>query len=325
MRPGGILEVAAARHVAAIIAGDAVDTPDNFKFLCEAVIASGVQPEPSPLNRSVGDILFATSHRARLLRNPRRCAMYALPLIFLRDPPPGSDSIATLFLDLHRAGAVQAASYPEYRNVEMDYVAARLSGRTFWPPSLDRFALAFGWMTRDHCYGLTHLLLYACDFGRSTLTLADDEIAMIEALIAAADQRGDVDLMLELILCHAAVANAGLARKAFYAAVAADSILPLLDRLESDPDRFAALYHPLFVGWMHNAIGVAPVPSEIERARHARLGAVMSAFADGDPVTAIAAAHDLFAAFGPHPVIARLVDFQGTMLARAMDEVSAAA
>ena len=321
MLPGDLLERGVARHAAAIAAQDASAEPDNFKFLCEAVIATGVQTNPTAveLNGLLGNILFKPATALRFVRHPRLCAQYALPLAFLHHPPPAAQPIASLFLELHAAGAVQAVSYPEYRNTEMDYVAAKLSGRDFGPVPLDRFALAFGWMTRDHSYGVTHLMLYNSDFGRRKVRYANGTHGMIEAMIAGADKAGDIDLLLELILCHATMIGADANRARDYAALVREhreSLETRIKRADGD-DAFANLYHPLFVAWIHAALNIAEAEDGRERQRHHARGAVMAAFAGRDPIAALASTADLLAEFGSDPAIERLADFQGRLIAGA--------
>lgn len=324
--PGGILIAETARHVRAIANDARTDEPDNFKFLCEAAIATGVQDDPAALelNALLGKVLFPKATPLRFIRNPRLCAQYALPLAFLRQPPAEANGVAELFLELHAAGAVQAVSYPEYRNIEMDFVAARLSGRDFAPVSLDRFRLAFGWMTRDHAYGVTHLMLYNSHFGQRKVSYAADAAGMIEAMIAAADAAGDDDLLLELILCHATMEGADSQRKRFYGSRVAERRSNLLAALGPAPEPavFIKAYHPLFVAWMYEALGVDGMQFPVERRRHDARGLVMAAFARRDPIAALAAAADLLAEFGADPAIERLVDCQGRLLAGATSRLA---
>ncbi len=249
--------------------------------------------------------------------------MYALPLLFAVDPPPGRDRVANDFLALHAEGAIAIPSYPAYRHHEMDWIAARLSGGNYSIDPIGPFITNFLWLTRDHIYALTHLHFYRTMFGQVPVELDVRTIALLECLIARAHGDDDIDLMFELIMCYVTTRGYDEEQARLYDALIAAKLPRLIDRSGNlSYQAFAETYHPLLVAWMllvRRADMFDPQPANPRRGRFDRLSAVMSALPQGDLLGFFAAYASVIELDGPHPLIDPIFDIHGQRFVRAVE------
>lgn len=323
---GGVVWHDVAEHLAGIVDDGSILSPASFKFVSEATIATARSDDPdaAALNHALGEVVFGRDCGTLCLRNPRLCSMFALPLVFLKQPPRDAERISDLFLQLHEMGATRANSYPQYRNIEMSYVAARLRGARFFEPgALADFSVAFPWMTRDQRYGLTHVMLYNSDFGAQFVEYTPREIALVEALIALADHDRDLDLMLELMLCHATIEGASERRKRHYRTRAQFRLDQFLKSSSVRDDPFGETYHPLLVACLYSRVAPCGLDDEWEVRRQRAEALIMAAFASGKPIDGLSAYTDFEDEFGPHPALETAIGFYAPLLSDALGRRSA--
>lgn len=321
---GGICDAAADR-LDAIIAENGLLAIDNFKFVSEAIIATArmATPRAVALNMRLGEALFSETLRSVLLKNPRSVAMYALPMTFLATPPPRAATILALFRRLHADRAVMALHYPDYRNREMDFIAARLAGARFYHDPFADLVTSLPWADRDLVYGITHVHFYNSNFGADRVAYPEPAAAMLEALIARAAHDGDGDVLLELLIVYANCVDADPETLACHDALAADTVMALCTPelgVEGD-EQFAKHYHPLFVAAIYLATrgpAFAPKPSPSRAARRTSLGAVLAAAARGDMMAFLGDYASHCEQFGQEPAIEPALALYGDLIGAAV-------
>jgi len=278
---GGICNAAAGILDEILTEGSALRS-ENFKFISEAIIATAriESPPARTLNFWLGDALLSPEMRAVLMRNPRSAVMYALPVTFLHDLPPRGARLLAMFDAVYGAGAARALHHPQYRNLELEYVASRAGGVRFFHDPFDGIAASLPWMDRDQIYSLTHVHFYNSDFGVRQVSYHSPALGILEALIARMAFGGDVDVLLELLICYASTSGASADRLAFHDQLCLNAIETLCgeDGAMPPPAVFREHYHPIFVASLYLSVrGKAFAPGgtpAIER-RHASLGALL--------------------------------------------------
>jgi hypothetical protein len=253
-------------------------------------------------------VLFSEKLRSVLLKNPRAAAMYALPMTFLAEPPPRAAGILALFHRLHGARAVMALHYPDYRNREMDFIAARLAGGRFFHDPFADVTASLPWTDRDLVYGITHVHFYNSNFGADRVDYGPAALPILAALIARAAQDGDGDVLLELLIVYASSAGADAETLACHDALALATIEALCAPGFGvvGGELFARHYHPLFVAAIYLATRgrkFAPQPSPALVARRASLGHVLAAAAAGDMMAFLGDYAGHCERFGPEPAV----------------------
>lgn len=320
---------AVARRLDSISKHNGLLETAGIKFVSEAIIASSLAggERARRLNARLGETLYDRPLATLLLGNPRTATMFALPLCFLAERPPGADAVAALFCELHEAGATKALSYPSYRNLEMDYIHAKLTGRSFRCRPFDGLKLAFPWMTRDQVYGLTHAFFYDSDFCRRTVRSSPEQRRILDALLSKACHQRDSDVLLELILCRTALEGRAAQESAVEDRLVRDAVHGFLDR-EGRVNReleFERHYHQLFLAWIYVARregGCAPIEHMDEVDRLASLGRLMISIGGGDPLEAFAAYADHSETFGLEPILETVLELYGRLTASAVNAVA---
>lgn len=293
--------------------------PARLKFLSEALLAATVDgPESLQLRQRLSELLFTREVEAMLHANPLTLASFAIPLAYAPARQPLIPGLRQLYAAIHGSGALAMPSYPEYRNRELDFVAARLSGERYGHDPFAAVATSLPWMTRDQIYALTHIHFYNSDFGCHTVRYGAAVPAMLELLVLLARARGDVDLMLELMICYASVEGGDPAIAARHHSWAADRI-ECFEGWLGDPERFAARYHPCFVAWLYGNASqrsvLAGMPDDGScHDAHDALAEMLARSGAGDGLTILAAYTDHCDSHPPHPALEACLPLMGRVL-----------
>ncbi len=323
---GDILQVA-ANLLDAIIAENSVLKPENFKFVSEAIIATARigNDDALALNTRLGEALFSDSLRSVLLRNPRSVVMYAMASCFVVTPSSRTMAVIDLFARLHDAGATRALHHPAYRNLEMDYIAANARGDGFFHDPFVGIAESLPWLTRDHIYSLTHVHFYNSYFGARCISYPGNILPWLEILIARARHDGDLDVLLELLICYASTSGAQPAQLAFHDSLAAAALAILCgpDGQLPPPDMFRDHYHPLFVAAIYRATrgaDFAPHRDVAIARRHEMIGRLLVDIRQTDLMAYLAGYADHVAEFGPEPGLEPALALQLALVAAAAED-----
>lgn len=323
---GGIIGAATAL-LDEILAEGSVLRSENFKFISETILATTRidGAAGAELNRRLGEALLSDELRAVLLRNPRSVVMYAMPMTFLLAPPVRAAGVLALFVRMHEAGCTKALDHPAYRNLEMDFIAARIAGAPFFHDPFAGVTVSLPWLGRDLVYGITHVHFYNSDFGVRVVDYGGGSLDVLEVLIAQATQGGDVDVLLELLICYATIKGADLERLAFHDLLAREAILSLCMPGGDVPrgDLFRERYHPFLVAALYlTARGAAFSPAEMPaiRRRHDAVGALMGNIERSELIEFLSGYADHNVHHGPEPAIEPALALQASLLAAAMQD-----
>ena len=323
---GGIVDAATAL-LGDIIAEGTVLRSENFKFISETILATSRVGGPggAALNARLGEALLSDDLRAMLLRNPRSVVMYAMPITYLLAPPARAANVLGLFGRMHEAGCTRALHHPAYRNLEMDYIAARIAGGGFFHDPFAGVTVSLPWLDRDLVYGITHVHFYNTDFGARSVDYGAEVLAILEVLIAQAAHGGDVDVLLELLICYATTHGADAGRLAFHDGLAADAIAALCLANGAVPagELFRERYHPLLVASLYLAArgdGFAPADAAPIRRRHEAVGTLMGNVARSELIEFLSGYADHASDHGPEPAIEPALALQASLLAAAAQD-----
>jgi hypothetical protein len=318
---GGIIDAATVLLDQIVSEGSGLRS-ENFKFISETILATSRigSPQAAALNARLGTVLFSAELRAVLLRNPRSVVMYAMPATFLLSRSARAAGVLALFQRMHEAGGTKALHNPTYRNVEMDFIAARISGEHFFHNPFVGVTTGLPWFDRDLVYGITHVHFYNSNFGARAIDYPAGALAVLEVLIAQAAQGGDVDVLLELLICYATVTGASDERLAFHDHLASEAIaaLCLHDGSVPEGDLFRDRYHPLLVAAIYLAAragAFAPAASVPVRQRHETLGALMGNVARCELIEFLSGYADHIRVHGPEEAIEPALELQMSLLA----------